>query len=101
MRMLMAVRIPHEEFNDRVRDGSVGEKLQKILEAAKPEACYFTELDGQRALLMAVNIGDQSEVPAYAEPWFLTFNADVEFRVAMTPADLEKAGIEDLAKAWG
>jgi hypothetical protein len=101
MRMLMAVRIPHEDFSERVRDGSIGEKLQKIIEAAKPEVCYFTELDGQRAVLMAINIENQSEVPAFAEPWFLTFNADVEFRVAMTPADLEKAGLDDLARAWG
>jgi hypothetical protein len=34
--------------------------------------------------------------PAFAEPWFLYFNADVEIRVAMTPEDLQKAGLEKL-----
>lgn len=101
MRMLMVASIPHEDFNDRVRDGSVGEKLQQILAEAKPEAAYFTELDGRRAALMVIDVSDQSEIPSFAEPWFLTFNADVEFRVAMTPADLEKAGLDDLAKVWG
>ncbi len=100
MRMLMVARMPHEEFNDAQRDGSAGEKLHRILEETKPEAIYFTELDGQRAALMVIDLADQSEVPAYAEPWFLSFNADVEFRIAMTPADLEKAGLDNLAKVW-
>jgi hypothetical protein len=98
--MLMVARMPHEEFNDAQRDGSAGEKLHRILEETKPEAIYFTELDGQRAALMVIDLADQSEVPAYAEPWFLSFNADVEFRIAMTPADLEKAGLDNLAKVW-
>ena len=100
MRLLMFARIPHEEFNDAQRDGSIGEKLQKILAETTPEAVYFTELDGQRAAMMVIDIADQSEIPSYAEPWFLTFNADVEFRIAMTPADLEKAGLDSLAKMW-
>ena len=101
MRMLMVARVPHDDFNERVRDGSIGEKLHKIIDSSKPEAVYFTELDGQRAVLMVIDIQDQSQVPSFAEPWFLTFHADVEFRVAMTPADLEKAGLDDLARAWG
>ncbi len=35
-----------------------------------------------------------------AEPWFLTFNADCEFRIAMTPEDLAKVGLEELGKKW-
>jgi len=41
MRMLMNVEFPLEPFNARVRDGSAGAKIQKILEAIKPEAAYF------------------------------------------------------------
>ena len=29
------------------------------------------------------------------EPWYLAFNADVEFRIAMTPEDLKKTGLGD------
>jgi hypothetical protein len=32
MRMLLHVRIPHEEFNAAVRDGSVGRKMKQILD---------------------------------------------------------------------
>jgi len=100
MRMLLNVRIPHAEFNQAVRDGTVGQKVRRILEKTKPEAVYFTEQNGQRGAILIINLGDPSQVPAFAEPWFLTFNADVEFRVLMTPEDLQKAGLEDLGKTW-
>ena len=40
MKMLLEVKIPHETFNAAVRDGSVGGKLKRILDATKPEAVY-------------------------------------------------------------
>ncbi len=96
----MNVRIPHQPFNAAVKDGTVGSKLNRILEAIEPEAAYFTEHDGQRGAVLVVNMPDASKIPALAEPWFLTFQADVEFRIAMTPADLKKAGLDALGKKW-
>ena len=49
---------------------------------------------------MIVNVEDPSKVPAFAEPWFLLFNADCEFHIVMTPADLAKAGLDTLGKKW-
>ncbi len=100
MRMLLKVKIPHEEFNKAVRDGSVGNKIRRILEDAKPEAVYFTEQNGQRGAILIINVADPSKVPSFSEPWFLAFNADVEFRIAMTPEDLQKSGLEELGKKW-
>lgn len=100
MRMLLNVKFPHAEFNQAIRNGTVGQKIRHILENAKPEAVYFTEQNGQRGAILIIDLIDPSEVPAFAEPWFLTFNADVEFRVVMTPEDLQKAGLEDLGKTW-
>lgn len=100
MRMLMHVKIPHDEFNDAMREGDVGRTMEEILDDAKPEAVYFTEYDGQRGVIMIVNLDDASEVPKYAEPWFLNFAADVEFHVAMTPEDLKKAGLNGLKSKW-
>jgi len=45
-------------------------------------------------------VEDPSKVPAFSEPWFLTFNADCEFHVVMTPADLAKASLDALGKKW-
>jgi len=95
------VRIPHQQFNAAVKDGTVGSKIERILEATKPEAVYFTEHNGERGAVMIVNLPDASKIPALSEPWFLTFQADVEFRIAMTPADLKKAGLDKLGEKWG
>ena len=100
MRMLMHVKLPHDEFNDAVREGEAGRMIDRIVEDAAPEAIYFTEYEGQRGAIMVVNLEDASDVPRYAEPWFLGFNADVEFHVAMTPDELRRARLDKLGKKW-
>jgi hypothetical protein len=100
MRMLLHARLPHEPFNTAVKNGTVGEKMKRILDELKPEAVYFTEYQGRRGAIMIVNVEDPSKVPAFSEPWFLLFNADCEFHIVMTPADLAKAGLDTLGKKW-
>ncbi len=100
MRMLMQVKIPHKEFNAAVKDGSVNGKVKRILEETKPEAVYFTEYDGRRGAIMIVDLADPSGVPALAEPWFLSFNADVEFHIVMSPEDLGRGGLDAIGKKW-
>ena len=100
MRMLMIVTMPHHKFNAAVKDGTVGAKLGKILDALKPESAYFTELHGKRTGVLVVNIADATQIPAFAEPWFLTFEADVQLHPAMLPADLERAGLDAVGKQW-
>ncbi len=101
MRMLLHVKLPHQEFNAAVRDGSIGKKIGAILDATKPEAVYFTNYEGRRGAIMIVDLKDASRVPAFAEPWFLGFNAEVDFHVVMTPDDLGRAGLDELGKTWG
>ena len=101
MKMMMTVTIPHEPFNTLVRAGTVSEKLGQILAEIQPEAVYFTEQDGTRGLVAIIELADPSRIPSFAEPFFLTFNADVRFRVIMTPEDLANAGLDALGKKWG
>jgi len=100
MRMIMQVKIPHETFNAAVKDGTAEQKMVRILEETKPEAVYFSEFQGRRAGILIVDVPEPSKVPALAEPWFLAFNADVEFHIAMSPDDLRKAGLGALGKKW-
>jgi hypothetical protein len=100
MRMLLSISFPHDEFNTAVRDGSVADKLGRIVEAMKPEAIYFTEREGKRGAVAVVDIADPSKIPSFSEPWFLTFNANVEFHAVMTPDDLNRAGLDELGKKW-
>ncbi|MEO5924466.1 MAG: panthothenate synthetase [Bryobacteraceae bacterium] len=101
MQFLVHLQFPVEPFNSYVRDGSIGGKIEKIMASIKPEAAYFTEHHGTRGALLVVNVKNASDIPAIAEPWFLQFEADVEFRIAMTPQDLGKAGLPKLGKTWG
>ena len=47
-----------------------------------------------------MNVNDSSDVTSLAEPWFLTFNAEVEFRIAMTPEDLGRSNLDAIGKKW-
>ena len=100
MRMLLHVKFPNEPFNSYVKEGTAGAKIQKILAELKPEATYFTETDGRRGGIMIVDLPDASKIPAIAEPWFLAFNATYELRIAMTPEDLGKSGIDGIGRKW-
>ncbi len=101
MRMMMLVQCPIEPFNTLVRNGTAGSTMKKILDDAKPEAAYFGEREGKRGGILIVDLQSPSDVPRLAEPWFLCFNAEVEFRVCMLPEDLGKANLEALGKKWG
>jgi hypothetical protein len=96
----MNVRIPHEPFNSAVRKGTAGQIIKNILLEIKPEAVYFTEQNGTRGAVIIINVNDPSEIPSFAEPWFLNFNADCEFRIVMTPGDLDRAGLDELGRKW-
>ena len=103
MRIFVKVEIPVETGNALVKNGKLGETIQSILKEQKPEAAYFTEMDGRRTGLLFLNLSDESQIPAIAEPWFLAFKARVEFHPAMVLEDLAKAGpaIDKAAKKYG
>lgn len=74
--------------------------MRRIFEDLKPEAVYFTEQDGERTAILVINIANPSEIPKFAEPFFLKFNARCLFRAVMSPDDLQNAGLEALGKKW-
>ena len=100
MKMLLTVEFPLEPFNSLVRNGKVSEIIGRILQTIKPETAYFTEHDGKRGGIFVVNVKTPSDVPAFAEPFFLQFQAACKFRILMSPEDLQKAGLEGLGKTW-
>jgi len=101
MRILFTITIPVEPFNTLARAGTVGEKFGAILEATKPESIYFTGNGSGRGAIVVYNAEDGSQIPALAEPWFLTLNAHIEYGVAITPEELMKSGLEELVQKWG
>ena len=89
---MMKVSMAVEAANAAARNGSLGSTIQSILADLKPEAAYFTDWDGKRTGFLFFDMQDASQIPAIAEPWFLSFNASVEIHPVMTAADLGKAG---------
>ena len=100
MKMLLDITLPHQPFNAAVKDGTAGSKLNRILEATKPEAVYFTDQQGQRGAVLIVDLPDPSKLPTLVEPWMLIFEADIKLRPFMTPDDLKRAGLDELGKKW-
>lgn len=100
MKMLLTVEFPIEPFNSLVRNGKAGEIIGRILETIKPETAYFTEQDGKRGGIFVIEVKSPSDVPFFAEPFFLNFQASCKFRILMSPGDLQKAGLEELGKKW-
>ncbi len=100
MRILMEVNFPHEPFNSCVRDGTAGQKIEKVMEELRPQSIYFTERGGHRGCVAIVDVPNAARIPALAEPFFLYFNADVHMRIAMTPDELKKAELTSLGKRW-
>ena len=90
----MNVRIPHEPFNTLVKEGTAGEIIRKILDDLKPESFYFTEQGGTRGAVAIIDVDGPSRIPSFSEPFFLNFNADCEFRIAMSIEDLGNFRVE-------
>ena len=100
MKMLANITFPMEPFNSMVRSGSAGEMIGQVIEDLNPESILFTEQDGSRGAVMVIEVADASEIPKIAEPWFLCFEANCEFRIAMTPDDLMKADLNKLGERY-
>ena len=100
MKMLLNVEFPAEPFNSLVRSGKVEGIIGKIMETIKPESAHFTEQNGTRGGIFIVEVAEPSDVPRLAEPFFLEFNASCRFRIAMTPEELGKAGLDEIGRQW-
>lgn len=103
MRHVLVTKLDTVRANGAARAGTLAETIAAILAEQKPEAVYFTEIDGVRTGIMVSDIPAASDRPRIAEPWFLAFDASVGFHPAMVPEDLEEAGasIAAAAKAYG
>jgi hypothetical protein len=101
MKMLLRVTMPNDQFNSMIKKGTIGNTLEKILGDLKPEAAYFTLEDGERSVLLVVNINKPNEYVRYAEPFFLEFNARIKYEIAMKPEELKSAGVEAIGKKYG
>jgi len=99
--MLKAI-LDTEKANAAATAGTLGKTIHAIVSELKPETAYFTDDHGKRTAYIFFEMRDASQIPAVAEPWFLAFNAHVEFHPVMNAKDLAKAGsgIEHAARKY-
>jgi len=96
VRTLMRVTIPVEAGNTAVKSGRLPKVMNEQLARLKPEAAYFLADKGLRTAYLVVDLKDASEIPSLAEPFFMEFNASVEFIPVMNADDLKK-GLSQIA----
>lgn len=86
----MSIRIPIEQGNQALSDGSLPGIIQGVLGELKPEAAYFFTIEGQRGGAMVFDLTDSSRIPSITEPLFQQLHAKVEFCPVMNLEDLTK-----------
>jgi hypothetical protein len=99
MKFIVEVAFPHEPFSTYVRKGNAGEKLGEVLEAIRPEVCYFTDNGPGRGAVLIVELESAGQIPHITEPFMLNFDASVHYRCAIAPEELQSAGLDRYATA--
>jgi len=102
MRTLLKVTIPVETGNSTITNGTLPKTLESILKDLNPEASYFFTNNGERTAFIVFDLEEPSQIPTIAEPFFISFNAKVDFQPVMNLQDLQKAltGIQSTVKRY-
>lgn len=90
MRCLLTMEIDTEAGNLAISNGEIGKILQEMLEMLKPEATYFTTINGNRTGFIVFDLTDPSQIPVIAEPLFQRLKAKVSLNPVMNLEDLQK-----------
>ncbi len=80
----------------QIKDGRLGKIMSTTIERLKPEAAYFTTMNGDRGGFIVFDLKHPSDIPSICEPFFMELGAKVELTPVMTADDVQ-AG---LAKAF-
>ncbi len=91
MRTMLRWTVPVEKGNQAIKDGSIGQTIESLLQLLEPEAAYFLAEHGERAGMMFFDMADPSQIPQIAEPLFQNLDAAVEFVPVMNADDLRGA----------
>jgi hypothetical protein len=89
MRVIAKIAVPVESGSRAVKDGTIARLFQSATERWKPEAMYFTAVDGLRTGFILFDLPDSSDIVPFAEPFFQELNASVEIAPAMNGEDLQ------------
>jgi hypothetical protein len=76
MRFMLSFRVPTEKANPAIKDGSFNRNLRSIMDELKPEAAYFTDVDGARGGVPHRQHGRRFPAPRHGGAPFLRNGCD-------------------------
>ena len=101
MRFMLTFRVPMDEGNAGIKDGSLGQTLETIIDEIKPEAAYFGPIEGARGGYLVVNFDEPSQLASFAEPLFLGLGATIQMSRVFTPDELPTQTLQQVAQKYG
>lgn len=90
MRMMLRAVVDTEAGNEAMRNGSIAQMLEQMVKQLSPEAAYFHDEDGQRAMTVVFDMADPSQMPTIAEPLYMGVKARVSIIPCMNLDDAQR-----------
>ena len=92
MRFLIQATIPIDMLNKMVQDPDTFlEKAENYFKTLKPEATYFIEVNGERTVVLVIDIQTAEMIDVVVDSLALEFGAKVQIRPALILEDLKKS----------
>lgn len=91
MKLMMTVRIPVEAGNRAIADGSMQAAFEALMEKIKPEAAYFTMIDGCRGAIFVHEVEEVYKLLTIHEPLLAALGAMIEEVPVLSWADMQRA----------
>lgn len=90
MRMMMRAIVDTEAGSETIRNGSIVQVLEQMVKQLNPEALYFHDEAGQRAMTVVFDMADPSQMPLISEPLFMGAKARVSIIPCMNLDDVQR-----------
>jgi hypothetical protein len=90
MRLMLKFTIPVGKGNEAAADGTIGQAIERLVDAVNAEAAYFTLINGKRGGLIFFEESDPARLPAINEPVFATLDASIEIVPVLTLDDIKR-----------
>ncbi|MCX6155384.1 MAG: hypothetical protein NT007_14620 [Candidatus Kapabacteria bacterium] len=89
MRMMLTVTIDVEAGNQAILTGEMPKLVAALCEKIKPEASYFTSVNGKRTSMFFFEMTDSSQMPPMLEPLYEKLKAGIVLSPVMNLEDLQ------------
>jgi hypothetical protein len=89
MRMMLRIHVDAAKGGEGLKSGAMQKAIGGFSEKFKPEASYFTEVNGERSGFFVFDMQGSHQMPEIAEAFF-DIGCQVHFAPCMTPDDLQR-----------